>query len=196
MFFEFLLYLLLIILYPILEYVISALIDKIYRERKWHPFEQEYNQATQDGNATAFSMLPAPATKESILAGIIGFALIWLLGVLFAFIGKITGEITFWEAVALGCIFSVLCSPFIILFLHNFTRKIYVCNTTIFLKSYFVKKQVNFADIVQITKKKYPDNPSVTHIIIKTSKNTIRIPNHYSNYDRFEQLFHDKLQVE
>lgn len=179
--------LLIALLYPLLELILLTVFDKIEIRRKWKPFEREYETAIQNGSNTNFCMIPHPENKKVMLVGVVGFFLMWGIGVICAILLYVRNEINFLEAILLNSIFSIACLPFTILFLHHFTRVIYIQDKSIFLKTIFIKKRIDIIDIVQVAEKKY-QNPNATQIIIKSSKRTLRIKNHYSNYDRCKQF--------
>lgn len=194
MWYEILLWILFAPLLALIEFVVTLIVDRIEAKRKWHPFADKYNKTLQDANENNFSMIIEPNIKSSILVGIIGFGFMWVVGVTSVFIAYLMGQMKFTDCIIITLLFSLLDLPFVSIFLHYFSKKIYFSADTIFIKSFFVKKEIKLSDITYVNEEltKTPrtfTSPNVDILILFLHKSKIKITKNYSNYELAKTRF-------
>ncbi len=182
---------------PLVEFIFTALCDKINEKSKWHPFANKYARSLKNSNPDCFTMLIKPDLKPTILIGIIGFLFMWLAGVSVVSVAYALHEMKLLDYILVMLIFSALNIPFVSVFLHYFTKKIFFADDSFFIKSLFLKKKIIFSDINYVNEElckthRSFTSPNVDIMIIYLRKSKIKITKNYGNYDlarkKFESL--------
>ena len=181
-------------LFALIEFVATLIVDRVETKKKWHPFADKYNKTLQDANGTNFSMIIEPNIKATILVGIIGLGFMWVVGVASVFVAYIMGKMKFIDCIIVTLIFSLLDLPFASIFLHYYTKKIYFSAETIFIKSLFVKKEINLSDIVYVNEElakthRSFTSPNIDILELFLHKGKVKITKNYSNYELAKNRF-------
>lgn len=171
-----------IVLLLILEPIGALIAEKL--GDKWKPFEKHYNESLSK-NDKAFSMVREP-NSTGVLWILIGlFAFSWIIGIVMAIVLTSTKQASVTDGIIIIVSFTALCFPFISMFLHSVTYKIFVTEEQLFIKSLFIKKKYDLKDIINVTEHSKKVSPLVTNYTLEITfkDKKVKIPNFYSNYD-------------
>lgn len=184
--------LLTIILFPILELVVSIITDKFADKVKWKPFEKHYKESLSK-NSKSFSMIREPNGKIVLWLGVGTFAFFWVLGAILTLVLTHSQQANTIDGIIMIISYTIICFPFISICLHYATKKIFVTEEQIFIKSIFIKKKYYIKDVTNINEKSKQISNLVTNHTLEIffQNKKIKISNIYSNYDLLKNLLID-----
>lgn len=169
--------------------VLAFVAERIVGKIKWNPFEKSYNESISEDSKT-FSMINEPNTATVCWFGFGAFAFFFVGGIIVSIALILTNQVKLWEGVLVFDIFSVFCVPFSLVCLHLATKKIFVTEEYIFVKSLVLKKQYNIKEIINVKEISRKQNQFVTiktlEIIFNDKK--LKVRNCYSNYELLKSL--------
>ena len=171
-----------IVLTILLEAVGVFILEKI--GDRWKPFEKKYNDSLSK-NKKVFSMVKEPNSTTILWVMVVLFSILWIIETILIIILSSTKQINTITAIIVIVSFSAICFPYIIICLHQVTKKIFVAYDELFIKSIFIKKKYNLNEITNIKETTKKVNILVTRhtLEITFKKSKIKILDYYSNYD-------------
>lgn len=180
---------LIILILPIIELIGTLIFDKLTDKIKWQPFEKQFNESLSN-NREAFSMIQEPNGKIVLWFAIGFFIFFWILGIVLAVVLAHMQNTTIIESVIMVILFTAICFPSISICMHYVTKKFFVTEEQLFIKSIFIKKKYNFKDILDIDEKSKNVNNFMNKykLVITFQNKIIKIPDYYSNYDLLKDV--------
>lgn len=178
-----------ILLVPLLEIIASIITYKLDEKIKWKPFEKHYNESLSNNNKT-FTMIREPNSTAVLWVTIVIFSILWVLGSITTIILVNSQQVNIITGILMIILYSAICFPFISICLHCTTKKIYITEEQIFIKSLFMKKKYYIKDITKINEKSKQINKYLKTYTLEIDFNNkkIKIKNYYSNYDLLKNL--------
>lgn len=185
---------LLIVVAPLLEILITLVAEKINFNKRWSHCESACNKAVENATADSFVLMLNHDVRPIVLLGIIGFGLLMLLGLILNLIMYIQRQMTLVDFIATNIIYNAVFAPCLLIMIVAYSRKIFFNNGIIQVKTLFRVKKIDLENIDKVLSKKYISQNNNRILIYVKGKRFIKITHSNLNYNLADEVL-AKLNV-
>lgn len=176
---------LLVIIAPFLEWLLTAVIGAIIAKWKWHPLKNQFDKTIANTSVNSFVMIVDAATKATQIVAVVFATLGYICAILLPILLFVSKQVTIVGTIFCALIFQAIILPLFLLSIHSITKKIYFSEKYILVKSFIYFKKVSFSQIVTVTETAY--NPAIPMLLIRYNQRKrekkIKIAKTFGNYD-------------
>lgn len=183
---------LVLLMTPILEGVIWLIVDAIETRVTWKPFEKQYEQAIENSTPDNFVVLVNRDEKSLILLGIVCCAIVAVLGVVGSLVSYFV-QSNQRNALIIGLVFEIITLPPMTVLIHYYSRRIFITQDALLIKSAIVKRKIDIGDIKSVDEIKVEFHKQI-RIFCKHTK--IELKDTVLNYDYLRNYFANKGLLE
>ncbi len=187
----------LVIVAPLTEILITALGFFITDRIKWQPFKEKYDRQVEQATDTVFTMTADPGTKLALTFALICAIFVFILNLVLYTVIYVSKGMQLNDYIIIEVVSQASVLPMLLCVLHFATKKICFIDSEIIVKSAIYVKHVNFEQITSASEIKYTKlylALKITYNKVRKGKNkvkTIKLVQTWVNYERAKKRFSD-----
>lgn len=175
---------------PVLEGILIAFFGVIATKWKWHPLKNKFNKTITDASEKSFVMAADADTKAVQILALIFASLGLAFAIVFPILLYVNKQANTIEIIATALLFHSIMLPLFLWALHSATKKIYVSESNIFVKSAIFLKRIQLCQIVEVAETAY--TPAMKMLLMKYEhgkhENSLKIKETFGNYELAKKL--------
>lgn len=181
---------LVVIVAPILEALLTAIFGVIEARWRWHPLKNKFDTTIAEATDKSFVMMADADTKAVQIFALVCAIIGYILGILLSILLFVKKKAESTDAILIALTFQVVMLPMLLCALHYTTKKIYFSEKHIVVKSLIYFKKITVDSIVEVTETDY--TPAIKMLLIEcNNKKSIKIKQNFGNYELAKKRFVD-----
>lgn len=172
----------------ILEGILWLIADWLQTHITWKPYKKQYDQATENATPDNFVVLINREEKYGFLFGIVCIAIVAAVGIASA-LGCYLGNNNLIDALYVGLTVEIVTIPFLFVLIHYYSRKIFVTQDVIVIKSAVIKRRIDVNSITSVREIKLDAHLRLT---VHFKRGRLKLVDTALNYDLLKNYFTEK----